>query len=227
METDVTGSLAELERKLKELERELEAAGNLPEPSASSPAGSALDGRVVAWHGRQAPPSTPVAPAPPAASDRPASAPPPSAADREAAKAGARAELEELMRLRERLTRTADELVAEAARVVGILAADGVGGGREAHDPAQTLLSGRVTVEVAPFPDVATLGAFERALQGAGGVLDARVRTFADGHATFEVELSGPTALASELRRSWTAPLRVVEVGPGRLELALDAEPEP
>ncbi len=242
MEPDVAGSLTELERKLKELEQELEAVGRGAQPvaphSVPPAAGEAGLSYTAQWRGQDTPP--------PAGGPGPGPAAPPAiaAAPEPPASAGVAVQLDELLRLREQLARTADELVAEVTRVVQALGADAtapVVGGHEVDlasapavyplhaappappvDPAATILAGRVTIEAAPFDDIAMLGSFEQALARTAGVLEVYVRALDRGRATVDVELSGPVALGAELRRTSPVAFRVVDVGQGRIELALD-----
>lgn len=236
MEPDVAGSLTELERKLKELEQELEAVGRGAQPvvphSVPPAAGEAGLSYTAQWRGQDTPP--------PAAGGSGPSAPPSIAAAPEPPATGRVAvQLDELRRLREQLARAADELVAEVTRVVQALGADATAPAVDPEpaptayplhaappappvDPAATILAGRVTIEAAPFDDIAMLGSFEQALARTAGVLEVYVRALDRGRATVEVELSGPVALGAELRRTSPVAFRVVDVGQGRIELALD-----
>jgi hypothetical protein len=250
MESDVTTTLSELERKLKELERELETVGRggeldsdpaqggwtpVPDPpQAPAPAGPASGSATpltAMWHGTadaDAPPPPPafngVAPVP----VRPPAAPWPQAAAPQATApqagyvppppppaAGLHRELDELLAFRDRLVRTTDDLVSELSRVLTEL---GVGA---APDPADTLLSGDVVVEAAPFGDLATLAAFEQALQRVPGVAGVYVRALDAGRATIDVRLAGPVALAAALRATAPLPFAVTDVRDGRLTLAI------
>jgi hypothetical protein len=256
VESDVTTTLSELERKLKELERELETVGRggeldsdpaqggwtpFPDPpqepaSAGTGPGAARP-FTASWHGTagaDAPPpppafngvppvpvTPPAAPwpqaappahtPPPAHTAPPAYAPPPPPAPA----AGLHRQVDELLAFRDRLVRTTDDLVSELSRVLTEL---GVG---VAPDPADTLLSGDVTVEAAPFGDLATLAAFEQALQRVPGVAGVYVRALDAGRATIDVRLSGPVALAAALRATAPLPFAVTDVRDGRLTLAL------
>jgi hypothetical protein len=246
MESDVTTTLSELERKLKELERELETVGRggeldsdpaqggwtpVPDPPqehASVPPSGATP-LTASWHGTadaDAPPPPPafngVAPVPvtppaapwPQAAAPPAYAPPPPPPPPPPA-AGLHRQLDELLAFRDRLVRTTDDLVSELSRVLTEL---GVGA---APDPADTLLSGDVTVDAAPFGDLATLAAFEQALQRVPGVAGVYVRALDAGRAAIDVRLSGPVALAAALRATAPLPFAVTDVRDGRLTLAI------
>jgi hypothetical protein len=255
MESDVTTTLGELERKLKELERELETVGRggeldsdpaqggwtpVPDPPQEHAAGPSPATPLTAmWHGTadaDAPPTPPafngVAPVPvtppaapwPPAAAPPAYAPPPAHAAAPAyapppppptPPAGLHRQLDELLAFRDRLVHTTDDLVSELSRVLTEL---GVG---VAPDPADTLLSGDVTVEAAPFGDLATLAAFEQALQRVPGVAGVYVRALDAGRAAIDVRLSGPVALAAALRATAPLPFAVTDVRDGRLTLAI------
>ncbi|MDX6684834.1 MAG: hypothetical protein QOF86_962 [Baekduia sp.] len=265
MESDVTTTLSELERKLKELERELESVGRggeldadpaqagwTPPPDAGVPAPAANPGPpppgatpfTAAWHGggsangpAAAPPPAspfngappvavtpppppwpaptavpPPAPSAPTAALAPAPAPSPYAA---APASGLHRQLDELLAFRDRLVRTTDDLVAELSRVLTELGAE------VAPDPAETVLSGAVTVDAAPFGDLATLAAFEQALARTPGVAEVYVRTLDAGRATIDVRLAGPVALAAALRASAPVAFAVTDVRQGRLTLTL------
>jgi hypothetical protein len=128
---------------------------------------------------------------------------------------GLHRQLDELLAFRDRLVQTTDDLVSELSRVLTELGAD------VPHDPADTLLTGRVTVQAAPFADLATLSAFEQALVHTPGVLEVYVRALDQGSATVDVQLAGPVALGSALRAAAPVPLAVTAVGEGHLTIAL------
>ncbi|MET0601958.1 MAG: hypothetical protein ABW167_08225 [Baekduia sp.] len=240
MESDVTSTLSELERKLKELERELETVGRGGEldsdpaqggwtPVPDVPQADAATPLTASWHGTAdaAPPPPPtafngVAPVPitPPAAPWPQAAPqayaPPPPPPPPAPAAGLHRQLDELLAFRDRLVQTTDDLVSELSRVLTEL---GVGA---APDPADTLLSGDVTVDAAPFGDLATLAAFEQALQRVPGVAGVYVRALDAGRATIDVRLSGPVALAAALRATAPLPFAVTDVRDGRLTLAIN-----
>jgi hypothetical protein len=235
MESDVTTTLSELERKLKELERELESVGRGGEldsdpaqggwtPVPDPPPEHAPAPFAAVWHGTagaDAPPppaafnGVPPVPVTPPAAAWPQAAPPPPAPTPAAPAAGLHRQVDELLAFRDRLVRTTDDLVSELSRVLTDL---GVG---VAPDPADTLLSGDVTVEAAPFGDLATLAAFEQALQRVPGVVGVYVRALDAGRAAIDVRLSGPVALAAALRATAPLPFAVTDVRDGRLTLAL------
>jgi hypothetical protein len=254
VESDVTSTLSELERKLKELERELESVGRGGEldsdpaqggwtPVPDPPPAAGATPLTASWHGTagaEAPPppaafngvapvpvTPPLAPWPPQAAvpaaavpapqqAAPAAAfsPPPPPPPPPAPAAGLHRQLDELLAFRDRLVRTTDDLVTELSRVLTEL---GVGA---APDPADTLLHGDVTVEAAPFGDLATLAAFEQALQRVPGVVAVAVRTLDNGRATIDVRLASPVALAAALRATVPVPFAVTDVRDGRLTLA-------
>ena len=150
--------------------------------------------------------TTPAVPATPVGSAAPVAAAP---------CVGVHRQLDELLAFRDRLVTTTDDLVSELSRVLTEL---GVGA---APDPADTLLSGNVTVEAAPFADLATLAAFEQALARVPGVAEVYVRALDAGRAAIDVRLLGPVALAAALRATAPLPFAVTDVRDGRLTLAL------
>jgi hypothetical protein len=282
MDSDVTATLGDLERKLKQLERELESVGRSGEPGVAPagwaptappvspgapipvpvPAPDAPWQAVASW---QAPPQQqgyapppPPPPPPPSSAPAQASAPPPAPAPPQASApppapappppssapaqvsapapatapppatpspvAGLHRELDELLAFRERLVASTNELVVELSRVLADLGADVAAPAPAAWpppDPADTVLSGPVTVQAGPFADVTTLAAFERALGQVPGVTEVYVRALDAGHATIDVTLTEPVALAAALRRAVPVAFSVTSVADGHLALAL------
>jgi hypothetical protein len=245
--SELERKLKELERELEtvgrggELDSDPAQAGWTPVPDpprehapAPPPSGSATP-LTASWHGTagaQTPPpppafngvapvpvTPPAAPWPPAAMPSAHTAPsayaplPPPPAPAPAA--NLHRQVDELLAFRDRLVRTTDDLVSELSRVLTEL---GVGA---APDPADTLLSGDVTIDAAPFNDLATLAAFEQALQRLAGVAGVYVRALDAGRATIDVRLSGPVALAAALRATAPLPFAVTDVRDGRLTLAI------
>lgn len=244
MESDVTTTLSELERKLKELERELESVGrggeldNDPAQSGWTPApdpaqelapgpGPPPQGATpftAIWHGGAGAGATP--PPPPASPYNgapPVPVPPPQGSWGQAppmpapgsGPSGLHQQLDELLAFRDRLVRTTDDLVSELSRVLTEL---GVGA---AVDPADTVLTGDVTVDAAPFADLATLAAFEQALARVPGVARVHTRTLDAGRATIDVRLMVPVALGAALRALSPVAFAVTDVRDGRLSLVL------
>jgi len=249
MESDVTTTLTELERKLKELERELESVGRggevdtdpaqggwtpapaaPPQPGPGPPPPGATP-FTAAWHGSGGSAGTPVPPAspfngappvpvtpPPSPWGTAAVAPPvaPAPPAPPAPSPGLHRQLDELLAFRDRLVQTTDDLVAELSRVLTELGADA-----PPPDPADTLLTGHVVVDAAPFADLATLAAFEQALVRTPGVLEASVRTLDGGRATIDVALAGPVPLGAALRTTAPVGFAVTGVAEDRLTLTL------
>ncbi|HEV7752555.1 MAG TPA: hypothetical protein VGO71_13505 [Baekduia sp.] len=250
MESDVTSTLTELERKLKELERELESVGrggeldtdpaqggwSPPPPAAAPPQpdpGPPPPGATpftAAWHGSGGslaappPPASPFNGAPPVPVTPPPSpwsaagsavAPP---APQGPPEPGLHRQLDELLAFRDRLVQATDDLVSELSRVLTELGADA-----PPPDPADTVLTGHVVVDAAPFADLATLAAFEQALVRTPGVLEASVRALDTGRATIDVALAGPVPLGAALRTTAPVGFAVTGVGEGRLTLTLSA----
>ncbi|WCB96652.1 hypothetical protein DSM104299_05417 [Baekduia alba] len=247
MESDVNATLSELERKLKELERELETVGRsgeldadpaqggwTPPADTDAPAGPPPGATpfTASWHGTAGatpppPPASPFNGAPPIPVTPPPAAwpppPPPGAAAWPApappVPPGLHAQLDELLAFRDRLVQTTDDLVSELSRVLTELGIDAP----PPHDPADTVLSGAVVVEAAPFADLTTLAAFEQALMRVPGVAGVHVRALDSGRATIDVALAGPVALGAGLRAHAPVAFAVTHAGDGRLALTLTA----
>jgi hypothetical protein len=243
--SDLERKLKELERELEAVGRggEPEPAPQQAPPPPPPPGATPL---AASWHGTQqsvpppppppayngapepvhiqppAPPWQPVAswqggaqqPPPP---PPPAWSPPPPAP---AAAAGAHRQLDELLAFRERLVRSTNDLVAELSRLLTDLGVE-ASAPPPPPDPAATVLAGHVVVEAGPFADLGTLAAFEQALARTRGVANVHVRALDSGHATIDVDLAEPVALAAELRAVAPAPFGVTDVREGWLVLAL------
>jgi hypothetical protein len=241
-ESDVTATLSDLERKLKELERELEAVGRggesdtEPAQAGESAAGAAppppppppppgATPLAASWHGtggeqgEAAPPPPEAVPVtPPAPPWQPVETPEPAAPAPPPPPPALQHQLDELVAFRDRLVRSTNELVDELSRLLNDLGAD-VAEAPAPPDPASTVLSGHVVVEAEPFGDLASLAAFEQALAHAQGVASVNVRALDSGHATLDVQLTEPVALAAQLRSTLAAPFEVREVQDGWLVL--------
>jgi hypothetical protein len=247
--SELERKLKELERELESVGRsgELDAdpaqggwtppaepdAG--PDPAHAPPPAGAF---TASWHGSgpgAAPPSPPASPyngappvrvAPPpapwalhaqppqAAAPPPPPAPPPPSAPAAPPAGGLHRQLDELLAFRDRLVRTTDDLVAELSRVLTELGVD-------EFDPADTVLTGAVVVEAAPFGDLATLSAVEQALMRVPGVAGVHVRSLDAGRALIDVQLHGPVALGAALRATAPVALDVTDARDGRLTIAL------
>jgi hypothetical protein len=132
---------------------------------------------------------------------------------------GLHRQLDELLAFRDRLVQTTDDLVSELSRVLTELGVDAPA----PHDPADTVLTGAVVVEAAPFADLATLAAFEQALMRVPGVNGVHVRSLDRGHAEVDVQLAGPVALGAALRATSPVAFAATHAGDGRLALSLTA----
>jgi hypothetical protein len=210
-----------------------------PGPYAAAPEPPPAGAFTASWHGSgqaAAPPAPPASPyngAPPvrvtpppapwatqAPPPQPAPPPPswhepaPSPPAPPLPAGGLHRQLDELLAFRDRLVRTTDDLVAELSRVLTELGVD-------AADPADTVLTGAVLVEVAGFADLATLAAVEQALMRVPGVAGVHVRSLDAGRAQIDVQLHGPVALGAALRATAPVALAVTDARDGRLTIAL------
>lgn len=231
-EEDVATTLGELERKLKDLEDELH----------SVPRGAPADDALP----EVAPPAPAQAPnlALGATGASPSRTPLAAPAD------GLPDQVEELVRFREELERSAREFLAEYERVLESLRAttdaalatasrlDAPSAPSEAQgtvaaprQPAPsagpagldaTILDGVVAVEAGPFSDIATLSGFEQALGSVPAVRDVYVRGFEGSRALIDVTLDEPIALAAELRRTARVAFTIVQASSGRLSVAIE-----
>jgi hypothetical protein len=78
-----------------------------------------------------------------------------------------------------------------------------------------------VVVDVGPFPDIATLSAFEHALGRLPSVAEAWVRSYAGDRAQVDVRLARPGDLVSEMRSALPYRFDVAAAGPSELTLTL------
>lgn len=199
---DVSETLGALERKLRELERELSSVGAAPPaPAAAVP---------------EVPPAPAVAPPPP----------PAPATDHLVDQArerlgGLSGQLDELLRFREQLQRSARELDEEYARVLARVTQGAVPASAPVAPappaPTEPPLEGPLVVDAGPFTDISALSAFERALATVPGAQDVYVSGFEGNRALVEMRLTAPVT-PSELVR--VAPgYTVSETGGGRVRL--------
>ena len=216
---DLESSLAEMDRKLRELQRELalvSRGGEAAAPGTVAPGGAAPGG-AAPGDGAAATPAPP-----------PAAAPAPSPQADILQQATARVNelsrrIEELGRLREDLDAAAHELREEQRAAAAAAAAPAPPSAPTASPaPAAPLpAAGDVAVNAGPFPDIATLSAFEHALQRVDGVDDAVVRSFEGNRALVDVRLTHPIDLAAALRGTVPFAFDVVAAGRGELTLTL------
>jgi hypothetical protein len=222
---DLESSLAEMDRKLRELQRELELVSRGQEPRDAAAPGPA---------------AAPAAPAPP----------PPHHADileQATARVGELSRrIEELSRLRDDLDEATRALYDEqrTARAAAAPptpapeppapappepappappapAAPAPAAPAPAAPAPRLPAAGDVAVNAGPFPDIATLSAFEHALQRVDGVDDAVVRSFEGNRALVDVRLTRPIDLAAALRGAVPFAFDVVAAGRGELTLTL------
>jgi hypothetical protein len=207
MSGDVQDTLNELERKLRELQAELAAPGREAGAGEASPADV---------------PSPPVSP-PPAPSPPPAAGP-------------VEAQLEELLRFRDQLAEAAAKLVEDysrlleqISRIADVPPPPTPAAGHvtfpvpppAAPSPESALYAGEVTIEAAPFGDIAALAAFEEALRQVPNAADVVVRSFDQGRAVIGLRLEAEMPLVFELRRVSDQAFDVEHAEPGRLVLAV------
>jgi hypothetical protein len=158
------------------------------------------------------------APVPDPPSPRPPPPPPPRAP---AAPPPAPDPLAELVAFRDLLARSADTLIAEYERLLDRLR--NAPPATAAAPPPEPTYRGHVAVEVAPFPDVATLLAFERAALTVPGVREGRVSSYDGRAATLHLLVADPVPLASELQRVSPVAFTVAGGHPGALVLELSS----
>jgi len=125
--------------------------------------------------------------------------------------------LAELVAFKDLLERSAGTLIAEYERVLDRLRSSAAAAAPEAFS------HGSIGIEVGPFPDVAALLAFERAVLAIPGAREGRVRSYDGATATVHVTLGEPVALVSELRRVSPLPFAVVQARPGAIVLELSS----
>jgi hypothetical protein len=222
---DVQSSLNELERKLRELQAEL--GGPTPPAQEESDA--------------PAPPPMPPY-RPPAPPEPPPPAPPPAPEPA----GGLQAQLDELLRFRDQLAEAAKALVEDYSRVLEQIE-------RAVAHPApppppppppptpatghvtfpvpppaapsteSALYSGHVAIDAGPFPDIATVAAFEESLRRVPHAEDVYVRSFEGHRALLELRLAAEVPLVFELRRASDHAFDVDHADPGRLTLTMHA----
>jgi len=136
---------------------------------------------------------------------------------------GLRAHLDELVRFREQLERSANEVIEEYDRLLAGLrvAADREQATRAGDGLDATVLDGLLTVDAGPFEDVAGLAELERALGGLPGVRDVHVRSFERSRALVDVILGEPVAFGSALRRVFALAFSLTRAAPGHVTVEL------
>jgi hypothetical protein len=86
-------------------------------------------------------------------------------------------------------------------------------------------MNGSVVLNAGPFADIATLSAFEQALERVARISDVYVRGFEGNRALIDVKLEGSVRLVEEMRRSLPFGFSVTEADGGRVTLDIDAAP--
>lgn len=216
--SDVTGTLAELERKLRELEHELTSIGRrrspiedqappVEEPVAVGAAAGDTAGRLIDEAVERSEPLPPSAPLLPPTGQ----APSPGLAG-----------LAELRLFRERLEGFARELIEDYEQVLERVMGDFSSAQAPAPTIEDTLFEGPVELGVGPFYDIASLGAFERQVARVPHASDVAVRRFEASHAVLDLNLNAPVALIRELRAQLDTGFSVREIAGARLLLTFD-----
>jgi hypothetical protein len=245
---DVASTLNDLERKLRALESDLQSA--IAEPVAP-PAVPRQPPVAPPPPDLSPPPdlAPPPDPAPPPVADAPVAPPsiyaptPLTDGDPEEIVSEARrritdlrAELDELARTREEIAKTANELVSDYNRVLNEPPAPPPAADPPAPPqvtappsaptpqplpPEHTIQQGPVAIDAGFFRDLTSLSAFEQSIARVPGVVGVHVRSFSQGRAVIDAQLSHPIPLGAELARH--APLRftVTDSGPQHLMLAI------
>ena len=129
--------------------------------------------------------------------------------------------VDDLVRFREQLVRSTQQLVGEYTRLLERLGAMAA----ERQPPAvsgldATVLSGNVTIEAGPFGSAATASAFAEAVARIEGIEIVASGEAAGGRTAIDVKLARPLPLAAALRTVSPVGFQVVEAGGGRLVLA-------
>jgi len=208
---DVQDTLNELERRLRELQAELSAQPRAPEPPA-------------------APPPAPPPPPPPAPNPL-------------------QDQLDELLRFRDQLADAAQKLVEDYSRLIEQI---NLASGRAAApappppppttaaghvtfpvpppvapSPESALHAGEVTIDAAPFEDIASVAAFEEAVRSVPHAEEVVVRSFDEGRAVVGLRLAAEIPLVFELRRASDQAFDVEHAEGGRLVLAMHSRDLP
>jgi hypothetical protein len=247
--SDVTGTLAELERKLRELEQELSilGRGRAPDPAQRATADSlprtptdvtqafpppaaepthAFSGRLIdeATESRASalPPSERRAESP--SSYVPMSAVPPASAS---AQSGGPSDaqlagLAELRRFGTQLEQATRQLTVDYEQVLERVRQQLSSSPPSAPTPDEIMFEGRVELGVGPFYDIGSLSHFEQRVAGLEHASDVVVRRFEASHAVLELRLTQPIALVGELRSALDMDFSVREIAGGRLVLSFD-----
>ncbi|MGH3003287.1 MAG: hypothetical protein ACRDM1_11610 [Gaiellaceae bacterium] len=141
----------------------------------------------------------------------------------------ARAQVDELLRLRDALSATMHGLVRDVESALARLDLRGEPAPvppPHADEPAvptpevgHGTLDARIELEAGPFSDFASLSAFERALESLPRVEDVYIRRFEDGRATIDVALQEPTDLLNEMDTRLPYRLDVRSAVPDRISV--------
>ncbi len=140
----------------------------------------------------------------------------------------------ESLELRRALIESLRAAVEQLDQALSVVEREGsrIGAQQEGDPPAEPappveegeeLFEARVEIDAGPFPDFATVSAFERALAGLPDVEDVYVRRVVEGRARIDVTLSRPGPLLQAMHGSLPYELQVRSLSP--TELVLDVAP--
>ena len=153
----------------------------------------------------------------------------------------ARAQVDELLRMRDTLAGTVRAVVREFESLVGrIDRGEPAPAPRTLHmapEPAaapdavvdapsengSAMFDGRVELLVGPFDDFASLSAFERALGSLPKIEDVYIRRFADDRATIDVTLQEPASLIEDMTKRLPYRLDVQHADVDRIAVTVSA----
>jgi hypothetical protein len=224
---DVAATLSALEEKLRALEQELSGADMESDP-----------GRVEPPPRDAVPPASTVTPPPPRPPHDRLPPPPPLpqpsplphsseelarvVAEARARMSELRTQVHDLLRFREQLRGSAQELIADYRSVLDGDAAAPPTGVPEVPDGSGPV---RLLLDAGPFTDLATLASFEQALGRIPEMQDVYVRSFQDARASVELTLSGPAPLVDRMRAVAAHGFTVTDVSHDRLSIELEPAP--
>jgi len=120
-----------------------------------------------------------------------------------------RGQVDDLLRFRDELRSSAQDLIADYQTVLD---------GGEAQET-------RVLLDVGPFAELATLVSFEQALAQIPEMRDVHVRSFQDGRAHLQLTLVRPMPLIERMRAVLDRRFRVTGAAPDSVTIELEPLP--